>query len=139
MYRFTLPILILVTMILITACGVPEPPTAAECVTGDVVYRQKIALPQDAVVQIQIINASLMDAPAEVLGEQIITEPGQVPIPYEVCYDPSEINDNLMYSVSARITNGSGDLLFISDTVTPVITNGNPTEDVLINVIQVGA
>jgi heat shock protein HslJ/uncharacterized lipoprotein YbaY len=108
------------------------------CVTGTVTYLQRIALPEDAVVQVQIQDTSLADAPAEVIGEQIIENPGQVPIPYEVCYDPGLIQDNHSYSMSARITDGDGNLLWINDTVTPVITRGNPTEDEEIPVIQVG-
>jgi uncharacterized lipoprotein YbaY len=106
-------------------------------VTGTVTYRERIALPDDAVVTVQIYNAQLADA-TEVLGEQIIETGGQqVPIPFEVTYNPEDINENIMYSVSARIEDGAGNLLFISDTVTPVITNGNPTEDVEIMTIQV--
>jgi putative lipoprotein len=90
------------------------------------------------VVQVQIQDTSLADAPAEVIGEQIIESPGQVPIPYEVCYDPSMIQENHSYSMSARITDSAGNLLWINDTVIPVITRGNSTEDVEIPVIQVG-
>jgi uncharacterized lipoprotein YbaY len=38
--------------------------------------------------------------------------------------------------MSARITNGAGDLLWINDTAIPVITHGNPTEGVVIPVVQ---
>ena len=107
-------------------------------VTGDVVYRERIALPEGAVVTVSITNASLMDVPVEPVGEQIINNPGQVPIPYEVTYNPDDIDERLNYSVGARITDGQGNLLFISDTATFVITNGNPTESVVINVVQVG-
>jgi uncharacterized lipoprotein YbaY/heat shock protein HslJ len=112
---------------------------AATSVTGTVTYLQRIALPDDAVVKVQIYNASLADA-TEVLGEQIIETGGQqVPIPFDVAYNPDDINENLMYSVSARIEDSAENLLFISDTVTPVITQGNPTEDVEIMTVQVQA
>lgn len=110
-----------------------------EAVTGTITYVQRIALPDDAVVTIKIQDGSLADAPAKVIGEQVIhTNGNQVPIPYEVEYDPQEIDERLTYSMSARTEDGSGKLLFISDTVTPVITNGNPTEDVEIIVVPVG-
>ncbi len=112
---------------------------AAASVTGTVTYLQRIALPDDAVVKVQIYNASLADA-TEVLGEQIIETNGQqVPIPFDVAFNPDDINENLMYSVSARIEDSAENLLFISDTVTPVITQGNPTEDVEIMTVQVQA
>jgi uncharacterized lipoprotein YbaY/heat shock protein HslJ len=108
------------------------------CVTGTITYPQRIALPEEAVVQVQIQDTSLADAPAEVIGEQIIESPGQVPIPYEVCYDPNLIQDNHTYTMSARISDGEGNLMWINDTAIPVIINGNPTEDVVIPVVQVG-
>jgi uncharacterized lipoprotein YbaY len=113
---------------------------AAEAtVTGAVTYRQRIALPEDAVVTVQIRDVSLADAPAVVIGEQIIpTEGNQVPIPYAVAYDPEDIDERREYSMSARIEDGAGKLLFISDTSVPVITRDNPTEEVEIVVVPVG-
>jgi putative lipoprotein len=72
------------------------------------------------------------------MGEQIILGPGQFPISYQVCYDPSQIQENHTYSMSARITESDGKLLFINDTHIPVITRGNPSDDVEIAVISVG-
>jgi putative lipoprotein len=107
-------------------------------VTGEVTYQQRIALPDDAVVTVQIQDTSLADAPATVIGEQIIqTNGAQVPIPYSVSYDPNVIDERFTYTMSARITNGAGDLLWINDTAIPVITNGNPTGGVMIPVVQV--
>ena len=112
--------------------------SAEASITGTVTYRQRIALPDDAVITVQLRDVSKADAAATVMGEQIIIAEGkQVPIPYEVTYDESEIDDRFSYSMSARIEDGSGALLFISDTHTPVITRGNPTEDVEIVVVPV--
>lgn len=107
-------------------------------ITGKVTYRQRIALPDDAIVTVQLQDVSKQDVAATVLGEQIIkTEGKQVPIPYQVTYDESEIDDRFSYSMSARIVDGSGKLLFISDTHTPVITRDSPTKDVEIVVVPV--
>ena len=95
-------------------------------ITGDVTYVQRIALPNDAVVTVQLQDVSLMDVAAKVLGEQVIeTDGNQVPIPYDVDYDEDEIIDYHTYYMSARITDGQGNLLFISDTANLVIANGN--------------
>jgi len=50
---------------------------------GTVTYLQRIALPRDAVVHVLLANVSLQDAPALTIAEQTLTEPGQVPIPFE--------------------------------------------------------
>ncbi|MGD8804742.1 MAG: META domain-containing protein [Chloroflexota bacterium] len=108
-------------------------------VTGTVTYLQRIALPPDAVVEVQIRDTSLADAPAETIGLQVIQTNGrQVPFPFVVRYNPAVIVDNHTYTLFARITDGQGNLLFISDTAVPVITNGNPADDVEIVLTQVG-
>ena len=74
-----------------------------------------------------------------VLGEQVIvTTDEQVPVAYEVGYNSAEIVDNHRYVVRATISNADGTLIFTSDTVIPVITNGAPTSDVEILVVPVG-
>ena len=85
-----------------------------------------------------MVDVSRQDVAATVLGEQIITNPGQVPIPFEIAYDPASIDPRFTYAVQARIT-ADGQLLFISDTVTPVITRGAPTSDVEIVVVPVSS
>ena len=100
-------------------------------VTGTVTYLERIALPDDAVVNVQLQDTSLADAPAVVLGEQTIETAGQqVPIPYEISFNPDDIQETNTYVVRATIRDGEGTLLFTSDTAIPVITNDNPTEDV---------
>ena len=120
----------------LTGCG-GSPEEAS--VTGTVTYRQRIALPPEAVLTVRIEDVSKADAPAEVVGEQVIkTEGAQVPIPFAVPYDPSKIIENHRYSLRVRIEDGSGRLLFINDTNVPVITNGNPTEDIEVVAIPTG-
>jgi len=108
-------------------------------VTGRVTYLQRIALPQDAVVVVRLENISRADAPAEIIVEKKIeTEGRQVPIPFELPYNPESINDKDTYNVNARILDGQGTLLFISDTVVPVITRDNPKSDIEVIVVPVG-
>jgi putative lipoprotein len=107
-------------------------------VSGTVTYLVRMALPSDATVIVKIEDISLADAPSTVVGEQEIKTDGkQVPIPYGVTYDTDEIVDNHSYSITARILDGTGKLMFISDTVVPVITRGNPTENVEVVVVPI--
>lgn len=104
----------------------------AAAVTGTVAYRERIAMPPDAVVIVQVEDTSLMDVPAEVIGTQVIESPGSVPVPYSVGFDPGEIVDSHTYSVRATISSGDT-LLWTTDTASPVITRGNPlTADLLL-------
>ncbi len=96
-------------------------------ITGAVTYLQRIALPAEAVVKVQLQDTSRADAPAIVVGQQLIPTHGQqVPIPFAVSYNPAEIQDHHTYTLSARIEDGTGKLLFINTSLIPVITRGNP-------------
>jgi len=100
-----------------------------EQVTGTVTYLQRSALPEDAVLQVTLQDVSLADAPAIVIGAQIYrTDGAQVPLPYTVYYQPEIIQEGRTYTVAARITDADGNLLFINDTSTPVINNGETTD-----------
>jgi putative lipoprotein len=126
--------------LLVSACGSSEQEEERSPVTGTVTYRERIALPDDAVVTVRIQDVTRMDAAAQVMGEQVIhTSGSQVPVAYAVPYDPEAIDDGYSYSMSARIEDGAGKLLFISDTVVPVITRDNPTKDVEIVVVSAGS
>lgn len=113
------------------ATDMPAATAEEAAVTGTVTYLQRSALPDDAVVKVQLQDTSLADAPAMVMGEQLIPTNGQqVPIPFSVSYNPADIIDNHTYTLSVRIEDSSGTLLFINTTSVPVITRGNPTTDV---------
>jgi putative lipoprotein len=95
--------------------AVPELSVAAEkTVTGEVIYRERIALPPNAMLSVQLADTSLADAPARIIGEQKIKPAGQVPISFEIKFDPSGIQPRMTYALQARITVGDR-LMFISD------------------------
>jgi putative lipoprotein len=100
---------------------------AAATVAGTIAYRERIALPPDAVIKVQLVDVSRADAPAVVIGEQVFAAGGrQVPFAFEIPYDPSKIDERMSYAVQARIEE-SGQLRFISDRHYPVITRDAPT------------
>ncbi len=97
-------------------------------VTGTVSYLQRIALPPSAVIEVQLQDVSLADAPAKVIAEQTITlGERQVPVAFELNFDPAKIDAKHRYSVSARIL-VDGQLRFISDQSYPMLTAGKPSQ-----------
>ena len=96
-------------------------------VTGTVTYSEQIELTPGATLIVRIRDTSYADASAELIAEQVISDPGQVPISFDVNYDPDDIDSGNTYSVSARIEESDGRLAFINDTAYDVITRGNPT------------
>ncbi len=106
-------------------------------VSGNVVSKESVTLPAGATIQVQIQDVSLADAAAKIIGEQTIDGGGKsLPLPYEVTYDAAAIEDRNSYSMSVRIEDKDGNLIYISDTNTPVITNGSPTQNVDVNVVS---
>lgn len=97
-------------------------------VSGRVTYRVRMALPPHAVVEVTLNDVGRADAAAVVLASQAIrVGERQVPIPFELVYDPQQIDPRSSYTVQARIT-VDGQLRFINTTATPVITRGNPNQ-----------
>src|SRR5262245_2322167 len=88
-------------------------------VTGTATYRERMALPPDAVFEAALEDVSKVDAPADVIGQTRIDWPGNPPIRFEITYDPALINERHRYVVRARILVG-GKLFFTTDQSYPV-------------------
>lgn len=96
-------------------------------VTGSVTYRQRSALPANAIISVSLLDVSRQDVAAEVLASETIKTDGrQVPIPFTLTYDPDRIQPTNTYSVRARILVGE-QLLFTSTSAYQVITQGRPS------------
>lgn len=83
--------------------------------SGEVLYRERIALPPNAVLTVQLADVSLADASAAIIAEQTVDPAGQVPIKFELRFDPAVIQPNMSYALLARIT-VEDQLWFITDT-----------------------
>jgi uncharacterized lipoprotein YbaY/membrane-bound inhibitor of C-type lysozyme len=102
--------------------------SGAGSVMGTVTYLQRMALPPTAVIQVQLLDVSLADAPSKVIAEDKITlGDRQVPVPFELKFDPAAIDPKHAYSVSAKIM-VDGELRFISDQSHLVLTRSNPNK-----------
>ena len=121
--------MLLAAMVLAVAasCGVAGSVLGTgSSVTGTVTYAEQIELTPGATLIVRIRDTSYADASAELIAEQVITDPGQVPIKFEVSYDRDDIDSRNTYSVSVRIEESDGRLAFVNDTAYDVITRGNP-------------
>ena len=94
-------------------------------VTGTVSYRERIALPPNAVILVQLRDVSLMDVAAKLISEQSITPQHSVPIPFSLPYNPEEIDERMTYALFATI-HSEGRLLFVTDRSYQVLTRGHP-------------
>jgi putative lipoprotein len=103
------------------SCMAESTPT----VTGTVSYRERIALRPGSVVEIVLQDVSRQDVPAPVLARETIEPRHEVPIPFELRYDPGAIDERHRYAVRATIRHGDQPI-FVTDRVYAVLTRGSP-------------
>jgi putative lipoprotein len=97
-------------------------------VTGTVACRERMALPANAAIDVRLEDTSLQDAPAKLIGESVFAAAGQqVPIPFQVSFNPADINPAHTYQLRANIT-VNGVTTFTSTTAYPVMTHGAPMQ-----------
>jgi putative lipoprotein len=133
MRLFGITVLVFISLLLLTSCEQPA------VVKGTINTQQPDELPAGAVVNVQLQDTSRADAPATVLGEQMIQNPEQFPIPFEITYDSAQIDERYVYSMRVRIE-VEDKLIFINTTTHHVITRGNPTElEVIVDNVATGS
>ena len=114
---------------LLAACAT-TPAEQPVSVTGSVTYRERIALPPTAQIEITLADVSLMDAPSKTIARQSFTADGrQVPFAFTMTVDQRPLGPRHSYAVSARITDATGKLMFITDTRNSVAFDGRRTID----------
>ena len=106
-------------------------------VSGNVTYRERLALTPGARLEVELRDTSLQDTAAPLVAEQVIEDPGQVPIRFKVEYNKDDIDPRNTYSIQASIIEDDGRLAFSNDTSYDVITRGNPGKvDMLLVMVE---
>ena len=100
---------------------------AAGVVSGTASYRERIAMPKNAVFEAILADVGQADGDAERIGSAVMDNPGNPPYHFSITYDPRRIVESHTYSVRATIKIGE-QLAFTSDISYPVITHGNGKE-----------
>ncbi|NIE78147.1 hypothetical protein F3J45_27350 [Pantoea sp. Ap-967] len=117
---------------LLAACSSHTPSPQAS-LAGEVFYVQRIALPPAATLSVELQDVSLMDAPAVTLARQAGPIKGNVPLPFQLNYDPAQVKPGHRYAVSARIEL-NGKLLFINTAHHGVALDGSDPQPLRIKV-----
>jgi len=107
----------------------------AGTVEGSASYRERIAVPPDATLLVELQDVSLADAPATTLAAQRYALTA-VPAAFELTFDDALIQDAHRYVVRASIHQGQK-MLFTTDTAYPVLTDGaGSSTDLLLVQVQ---
>ena len=123
-----LGVVALATLVATCAQGTRMQPTAG-VVSGTISYRERIALPPDAVAEIWIADVSPGMIVAQVLlaDTTVRAEGRQVPLPFEIRFEPARAEATHTYALKAVIKSADGQELFTSGDSAFVITQGNPS------------
>ncbi len=103
----------------------PSAPTAqapaATSVSGTVTYRQRMNLSPQARLDLQLVDVSQA---SYIVAQKTMTSIGQVPITFDLAFDPGKIVDKDIYVVRATIIDG--ERRFVPTLQYPVLTKGAP-------------
>ena len=123
-------ILIAALALMTAACG------DRNAVTGTITFDGDQAIPDGAVMEVQLRDVSYLDAAAPLIASQTIDDPGRFPVDFAVPYEPDDIDPRAVYGLQVSVTLNDR-LLFINDTAFDVLTRGNPSRGIDMWVIAV--
>jgi uncharacterized lipoprotein YbaY len=90
----------------VTADEAVAAPAGAPSIQGTATYRERMALPPEAVLEATLEDVSRADAPAAVIARTRLSSPGNPPFRFEIAYEPSVIQANHSYVVRVRFLIG---------------------------------
>ncbi len=76
-----------------TAAGKAE--SAAKVFRGSIVYREKVTLPADAELVVQLMDVTRLEQPVLNAETKVRTDGRQVPIPFALAVDPAKLTGDL--------------------------------------------
>jgi len=91
--------------------------------------RETVLLNQTAIgiAYITLLDVSpRQDVESSIIARQTITDPDQLPIAFEVPYNPNQIHSDHLYAIQAQVTT-EGRVILRNRSAHPVITQGNPS------------
>ncbi|WP_299787853.1 YbaY family lipoprotein [uncultured Shewanella sp.] len=106
-FKSALPIV--VAFIALVGCATPN---AGVDILGEIWFKERITLPAEAVLTVELKDVSLMDAPAVVLA-QIERSGVTTPAPFQFLIHRDQFESGHTYAIGARITL-NGELMFIN-------------------------
>lgn len=90
-------------------------------ITGQLAYRERIALIPGGTATITLSDTSVQDvAPPTVAETTLELGDQQIPIPFELAADTSDLDERAMFTIRATITGPNGDLHWTTDTTNPI-------------------
>jgi len=124
-------VLVLLTALGLVACGegpaqMTGDPDGVARIEGSVTYRERMMLPPDVAIEVQLEDISRADAPATVLATVPVVPEGGPPYDFVIDYDPAQIDKRMWYALRATISRGDRLMFTTTEYIDPF--QGNPIE-----------
>lgn len=124
--------LTLLLLLLAAGCSTPAPSAyraSSYIITGSINANDIVLFPELAQIEIQLNEEPQnqeTDEQPTTIAKQIIKNPQVNPVSFALRYDPEDVLDYRIYSVTVKIFDSDGLLLYQSPASTQVITSNNP-------------
>lgn len=109
-------------------------PALSGNVSGSVTYRERIALPPDARVIVNLEDVTRSGKSGSFIAQQTIRATTQVPIPFNLRYIPEAIDRSHRYAISASILDSQDGVIWTSEE--PVAVAFNEPEKLIAILLQ---
>ncbi|MBX3357719.1 MAG: YbaY family lipoprotein [Phycisphaeraceae bacterium] len=131
-----LALVLLAAAVFVPACQKEKPPPPGQLfLSGTVTYADKMAISKDAIVDIALRDVTQADAPSKTVAIERFAAKDQVPIPFQLAYDPGRIDPLRRYALEATIS-VNAKVLFSTTSPVPVLTQGARDSDVVVTVTR---
>jgi putative lipoprotein len=120
--------LLLIIAFVISVTGLFAGPAMAkdETLSGTVTYLNRSMLPPDAVLNVELVDVSLADAPSVRMSSRRYAI-DHVPFAFELAYDPFLIDERYSYAIQAQISQ-NGKVLYRTTKHYPALTRNAPEQ-----------
>lgn len=120
----------LAATLLMSGCSTLSGTTSHE-ISGQALYRERIALPPASNLEVRVQDVSRADAPADVLATLVRGDLSTPPYAFNFTIPAEQLQPGHRYSVSARITH-KDQLMFTTDQHYPVLAGDDDADLMLI-------
>lgn len=96
-------------------------------IQGEAMYLEKILLPEDTRLRVQVIDTRLADTPGAVVAEQLTTV-GNGPYEFAIDVPRARLRNDGLYGLHASVLMPGGELRFVTDTRVPLTIGADSTD-----------
>jgi putative lipoprotein len=110
--------------------ALPPPPAGEAVLLGEATYRERMALPSGATLEVRLLEQGPGEPPREIAAARV-DAPRSVPIPFTLHYDPDRRAPGAVYRIEALILVGERPW-FATPVPAPEVRPGRQDEPIVV-------